>query len=91
MLGWNAIRLLVRIKETRLIPGLMGMGQVEHNLHYGLEETTAPSSGRYLLQQTRLLCRGRGRMGENRHGPVLCPKPTVLFLEIRMALERTPT
>lgn len=38
MLGWNSIRLLVRIKETRLIPGLMGMGQVEQNLHYGLEE-----------------------------------------------------
>lgn len=38
MLGWNSIRLLVRIKETRLIPGLMGMGQVEQNLHFGPEE-----------------------------------------------------
>lgn len=38
MLGGNSIRLLVRIKETRLIPGLMGMGQVEQNLHYGPEE-----------------------------------------------------
>lgn len=38
MLGWNSIRLLVRIKETRLIPGLMGMGQVEQNLHLSPEE-----------------------------------------------------
>lgn len=38
MLGWNSIRILVRIKETRLIPGLMRMGQVEQNLHYGPEE-----------------------------------------------------
>lgn len=38
MLGWNSIHLLVRIKKTRLIPGLMGMGQVEQNLYYGSEE-----------------------------------------------------
>jgi hypothetical protein len=38
MLGWISIRLLVRIKETRLMPGLMGMGQVEQNLHHGPEE-----------------------------------------------------
>lgn len=35
MLRWNLISLLVRIKETRLIPHLMGMGPVEQNLYYG--------------------------------------------------------
>jgi hypothetical protein len=31
MLGWNSIGLLVRIKETGLIPGLMGTKQMEQN------------------------------------------------------------
>lgn len=38
MLGWNSISLLVRIKETGLIPVLMGKGQMEQNLWLWLPE-----------------------------------------------------
>lgn len=41
MLGWNSIGLLVRIKETGLIPVLMGTGQVEQNLWLWLPEEIA--------------------------------------------------
>lgn len=40
MLSWNSIGLLVRIKETGLIPVLMGTGQVERNLWLWLPEET---------------------------------------------------
>lgn len=81
MLGWNSIGLLVRIKETGLIPDLMGTGHEEQNLWLWLPEeiqgvctclTFLPA----YFKQTQNLSQSRRQLNKKTRGSRSCGTQT---------------